>query len=214
MATSNEGTPPSDREPLQRETLFVYNDRHRLGLLLVVAALGGVGVGFGLATMAYQSRGLPPLARVAPFDLAPRATPSWLRAPRVAGHVHAHRHCGPGTAPGAPGVPRPARLSSFASRAGRGGGGREAPRRGPSPGRSSTRSPRGSMRAPRSGRPCRSTFPSPLPSRASTTPSRFRIGAPPSGGSTTSRRAGTRSAWRRPKGGGPSTSTSRPPGRR
>jgi len=69
------------REPLQRETLFIDNDRHRLSLLLVVAALGGVGVGFGLATMAYNTRGLPPLARVAHFDLGPSATPSLLRAP-------------------------------------------------------------------------------------------------------------------------------------
>lgn len=91
--SSNEGTPPGTREPLQRETILVQDDRYRLGLLLVVAALGGVGVGFGLASMAYRTR-LPVLARVVPFDVGPRATPSLLGG---SAHVpppvrHHHRH--------------------------------------------------------------------------------------------------------------------------
>lgn len=89
---SNEGSPPGPREPLHRETLLVHDDRYRLGLLLVVAALGGVGVGFGLATMAYSNR-LPPLARVVPFDVGPRATPSLLGGgERAFRHGERHRH--------------------------------------------------------------------------------------------------------------------------
>lgn len=83
MATDREA--PDARTPLRRETLVVYDDRYRLGLLMVIVALGGVGVGFGLATMAYRARPLPPLARVVPFDVGPGASPSLLRAD-VCGH--------------------------------------------------------------------------------------------------------------------------------
>jgi len=86
MATDREV--PDSQTNLQRETLVVFNDRYRLGLLLVIVALGGVGVGFGLATMAYRTR-LPPLVRVVPFDIGPSASPSLLQSD-VCGHRCGH----------------------------------------------------------------------------------------------------------------------------
>ena len=74
MSASNDQSPPGGSEPLQRETVLVYGDRHRLGLLLVMAALGGVGVGFGLASVAYRAR--PATLRISGESLGgPRVMP-------------------------------------------------------------------------------------------------------------------------------------------
>lgn len=76
--TTDDASTPNggDRPPLQRETLVMMNDRGKLGLLMTVAALGGVGVGFGLASLAFRS--------AAPCSPTPPAAPHALTIERSA----------------------------------------------------------------------------------------------------------------------------------